>query len=159
MTKFEQFLLYKGYIKHILNGKTMKFEIAKSHIISTMVNIDHRYFHETDKTILDKIESGKSVMDEDFTWEDRKGEICFGLREQGKPATLISPRPIIKVKRIKDGKEVIENEELDNSMNIVLKDISHDKIFKAMFDKSICLEIDLTLNDYDFRKNILCNTM
>ena len=146
MTQFEQMLLDKGYIKHILNCKTMKFEIAKGHTISTMVNLDHRYFHNTDTNILQKITSGKSVMDEDFTWEDRKGEVCFGLHEAGKPSTLISPRPRIKVKRIKDGKEVIENEQWDDSMNVVLKDIPHEEIFKAMYDKSICFEIDRTLN-------------
>lgn len=145
MTQFEQMLLEKGYIKYIFNCKTMKYEIAKGHVISTMVNLDHRYFHNTDKNILQKIANGKSVMEEDFTWEDRKGEICFGLNESGKPPTLISPRPRIEIKRIKDGKEVIENEIRDDSMNIVLKYISHEEIFKAMYDKSICLKIDLTL--------------
>jgi hypothetical protein len=62
VTQFEQMLLDKGYIKHILNCKTMKFEMAKGHTISTMVN-----------HILQKIASGKSVMEEDFTWENRKG--------------------------------------------------------------------------------------
>ena len=144
MTQFEQMLLDKGYIKHIFNSKTMKFETAKGHTISTMVNLDHRYFHNTDANVLQKIASCKSVMEEDFTWEDRKGEICFGLHEVGKPPTLISPRPRIEVKRIKDGKEVIENEQLDDSMNVVLKDIPHEEIFKAMYDKSIVIKIDLT---------------
>ena len=31
MTQFEQMLLDKGYIKHIFNSKTMKFETAKGH--------------------------------------------------------------------------------------------------------------------------------
>jgi len=122
----------------------MKFEVAKGHTISTVVNLDHRYFHKTDTNILEKIASGKSVMKEDFTWEDRKGEICFGLHEVGKPPTLISPRPRIKLKRIKYGKVVIENELYDDSMNVVLKDIPHEEIFKAMYDKSIVIEIDLT---------------
>lgn len=147
MTQFEQMLLDKGYIKHVLNCKTMKFEIAKGHAISTMVNLDHRYFHEKDENILRKIASGKSVMEKDFTWEDRKGEICFGLHESGKPPTLISPRPRIKIKRIKDGKELIEDEQWDDCMNVVLKDIPHEEIFKAMYDKSICFEIDLTLTN------------
>jgi len=144
MTQFEQMLLEKGYIKHILNCKTMKFEIAKRHVISTMVNLDHRYFHKTDENILQKIADGKSVMGKDLTWDDRRGEICFGLHEAEKPPTLISPRPRIEVKRIKEGKEVIENEQYDDSMNVVLKDISHEKIYKAMFDKSIVIKIDLT---------------
>jgi len=144
MTQFEQMLLDKGYIKHILNCKTMKFEMAKGHTISTMVNLNHRYFHNTDTNILQKIESGKSVMEEDFTWFDRKGEICFGLNQVGKPPTLINPRPRIEVKRIKEGREVIENEQYDDSMNVVLKDISHEEIFKAMYNKSIVIKIDLT---------------
>ena len=144
MTQFEQMLLDKGYIKHILNCKTMKFETAKRHTISTMVNINHRYFHKTDENILQKIANGESVMEEDFTWEDRKGEICFGIHERGKPPTLISPRPRIEVKRIKDSKEVIENEQYDDSMNVVLKYIPHEEIFKAMYDKSIIIRIDLT---------------
>jgi hypothetical protein len=143
MTQFEQTLLDKGYIKHTLNCKTMKFEIAKGHTISTMVNIDHRYFHNTDN-VLQKIAIQKSVMDHDFTADDRKGEICFGLNEFGKPPTLISPRPIIDVKRIRDGIEVFENEQYDDSMNVVLKDISHEEIFKAMYDHRIVIKIDLT---------------
>lgn len=83
-------------------------------------------------------------MGNDFTWEDRKGEICFGSHEVGKPPTLISPRPRIEVMRIKDGKEVIENEQYDDSMNVVLKDIPHEEILKAMYDKSIVIRIDLT---------------
>lgn len=124
MTRFEQMLLDKGYIKHILNCKTMKFEEAKGHTISTMVNLDHRYVHNTDENIL-RI-------------------ICFGLHEAGKPPTLISPRPRIEVKRIKDGKEIIENELYDDSMNVVLKNIPHEEIYKAMYDKSIIIRIDLT---------------
>ena len=144
MTQFEQMLLDKGYIKHILNCKTMKFEMAKGHTISTMVNLDHRYFQNTDTNILQKIASEKSVLEEDFTWFDRKGEICFGLHEAGKPPTLISPRPRIEVKRIKEGREVIENEQYDDSMNVVLKDISNEEIFKAMYDRDIVIKIDLT---------------
>lgn len=144
MTQFEQMLLDKGYIKHILNCETMIFEIAKGHTISPMINLDHRYFHKSDTNILQKIESGKSLMDKDFTWEDRKGEIIFGLHEGGKPPTLISPRPRIEVKRIKEGNEVVEDEQCDDSMNVVLKNISHEEIFKAMYDRSIVIKIDLT---------------
>jgi hypothetical protein len=144
MTKFEQMLLDKGYIKYFLNHRTMKFEIANQHSISSMMNLDYRYFHKNDENVMKKIASGKSLMDADFTCDDRKGEICFGLYEAGKPPTLINPRPRIEVKRIKDGKEVIENEQFDDSMNIVLQDIPHEKIFKAMYEKSIVIKIDLT---------------
>ena len=91
MTEFEDMLIDKGYIKHILNCKTMMYEIANKHVISTMVNLDHRYIHKTDEVLLKKIEQGKSVMDDDFTFEDRKDVICFGLHEKGKPPTLIHP--------------------------------------------------------------------
>lgn len=147
MTGFEQFLIDKGYVKYILNGKNMKFEIAHGHIISTMLNIDHRYFHVTDINVIKKIQDGKSVMDEDFTWEDRKGEICFGLNEAGKPCTLVSPRPIIRIKRITNGKEIIESEKFDDSMNVVLQKIEYKEIFKAMYDNSIIIQIDLTNDD------------
>ena len=66
------------------------------------------------------------------------------MNECEKPSTLISPRPRIEVKRIKEDKEVLENEQYDDSMNVVLRDIPHDEILKAMFDKSIIIRIDLT---------------
>ena len=53
MTRFEQQLIDKGYLKFILNCKTMKFEIAKGHTISSMVNLDHRYFLKSDFVIVD----------------------------------------------------------------------------------------------------------
>lgn len=144
MTGFEQFLIDRGYIKFILNCKTMKFEIAKDHVISTMINIDHRYFHKSDKNILEKISSNKSINDEDFTWDDRVGEIVFGLSEVGNPPTLICPRPNIKIKLIKNGQLTIENEQFDDSMNIVLMTFTFEEIFKAMYDKRICFNMDLT---------------
>jgi hypothetical protein len=148
MTNFENMLIDKGYIKHILNCKTMKYEIANKHVISTMVNLDHRYIHKTDEALLKKIEQGKSVMDDDFTWEDRKGVICFGLHEANKPPTLINPRPKISVKRERDfnGKKmvVIEDERFDDSMNLALSKEEPEQIFKALFDSSIFFNYDLT---------------
>ena len=123
MTQFEQMLIDKGYIKYIFNCKTMKYEIAKGHVISTMQNLDYRYFHKSDI--------------------NKQNEICFGLNEYGKPATLISPRPRIKVKRTVNGKQSIQNELFDDSMNIVLKNYSNEYIFNAMYDKSIIIEVDL----------------
>lgn len=55
MTSFEQMLLEKGYIKYILNSKTMKYEQVESHNISSMTNLDHRYFHNSDTNVLQKI--------------------------------------------------------------------------------------------------------
>ena len=148
MTAFENMLIDKGYKKYVLNCKTMKYEPTDKHIISTMVNLDHRYIHETDEVILKKIEQGKSVMDDDFTWEDRKGVICFGLHEANKPPTLINPRPKISVKRECDfnGEKmvVIEDERFDDSMNLALSKEKPEQIFKALFDDSIFFEYDLT---------------
>jgi hypothetical protein len=144
MTNFEQKLLDNGYIKYILNCKTMKYEEPKGHITSTMQNLDHRYFHKDDK-VLEKIRAGKSVMDADFTWEDRKNEIVFGLHEKGKPSTLISPRPQIEVKRYEDGKLVItQNEDFDDSMNYILANVSAEEIFLAMYDKEKCFKVELS---------------
>lgn len=148
MTEFENLLIDKGYIKHILNCKTMKYEIANNHAISTMVNTDHRYIHKNDEVILKKIEQGKSVMDDDFTFKDRKGVICFGLHEANKPPTLINPRPKISVKRERDfnGEKqiVIENENFDDSMNMVLSKEDPEQIFKALFNSSIFFNYNLT---------------
>lgn len=144
MTKFEEFLIDRGYIMFAFNAKDMKYYKPKTHIISTIVNLGHIYIHNSDTNLLNKIEQGKSVMEDDFTLEDRKGEICFGLHEVGKPPTLISPRPRIEVKRIREGKVVIENEQFDDSMNIVLLKIDFEDILKAMYDNSICFEFDLT---------------
>lgn len=144
MTKFEEFLIDKGYIMFSFNAKEMKYYKPKAHIISTMVNLGHIYIHNSDTNLLNKIEQGKSVMEADFTWEDRKKEIVFGLREKDKPPTLISPRPKIRVKRFRKKIEVIENQDYDDSMNIVLSKIDFEDIFEAMYDNSICFEFDLT---------------
>jgi hypothetical protein len=147
MTRFEGFLIDKGYSMYVLNCKEMKYQKANSHIISTMVNLDHRYIHNTDVNLLDKINKGKSVMDEDFTWDDRKGEICFGLHEQDKPPTLISPRPRIRIQKTVTidsvKKDIVITEQNDDAMNIVLKEIEYEEIFRAMYDNSICFEFDL----------------
>ena len=121
----------------------MKYEKATGHNLSTMTNLNFRYFHHTDKNILQKIANKKSVMDDDFTREDKKGEICFGLFEKGKPATLISPRPKILAKKEENGKTILKNEISDDVMNIVLQKIDHELILKAMFDKNILIEINI----------------
>ena len=67
MTRFEGFLIDKGYSTYVLNCKEMKYQKANGHIISTMVNLDHRYIHNTDVNLLDKINKGKSVYGDDLT--------------------------------------------------------------------------------------------
>jgi dynactin complex subunit len=124
MTKFEQFLLNKGYVKHKFNTKTMKIELSNENDISCMGNIDFRYYHVDDV--------------------NKENAIIFGLHEKDKPVTLISPRPRLKVTRIIDNEKVIQNEIFDDSMNVAFSMIPNDLILIAMFNKNILLEIDLT---------------
>ena len=119
MTKFEKYLIENGYVKYILNYKTMKYEVSNSHVISTMSNIDHRYIHS----------------------EDKANEICFGLSEAGKPPTLISPRPKIIVIR----ENMVEDERFDDSMNLVLNRESPKDILNALFDETVLFKYDLTI--------------
>lgn len=69
---------------------------------------------------------------------DKSKQIIFGLHEKGKPATLITPRPNIIVK-IKDseGKVTFINHNFDDAMNICLKEEPANKIYEAMYDKTI----------------------
>lgn len=133
MTKFESFLINKGYIMFAFDAKEMKYYKPKAYIISTMVNLGHIYIHNSDTNLLNKIEQGKSVMEDDFTWEDRKNEIVFGLHEAGKPTTLISPRPKIRVKR----EDKILTEKQDDAMNIVLSKIPYEEILEKMYNGEI----------------------
>lgn len=120
MTKFENLLIDKGYVKNVFNCKTMKYEPVDSHIISTMTNLDHRYIHKNHKVI-----------------------ICFGLNERGKPPTLISPRPKIIVKSYINDKLVLRDEKLDDCMNLVLLNEDLNLVYDSLFDKSICFNYDL----------------
>ena len=133
MTGFENKLLEKGYVKYVFNNKKNSYELAKRHVISTMVNLAHFYIHKSNNTSLGS---------------NTKNVICFGLHEVGKPPTLIYPRPSISVKRNRhiNNEEciVIENEMFDDSMNLVLSKENTEQIFKALFDNSILFEYDLT---------------
>lgn len=141
MTQFEKYLTEKGWIKFTLNARTGKYSQTNEHNISSMGNLDHRYIHSTDTVLLQKIEQGKSVHDGGITFNDRKREICFGLSEYGKPPTLTYPRPRIEVKRIKNGVEVVENQQYDDSMNIVLQSVPFDEILQAMFNRESIIKI------------------
>ena len=124
MTRFEQVLIGKGYVMHVMNCKTMKLEIPNRHIISTMINLDHRYIHPNKDEV-----------------------VVFGLHQKGGPATLISPRPRIKVRRTIEDEGWEMDESHDDNMNVVLQQVDHEIIYKAMFDKSIVIDINLIEND------------
>jgi hypothetical protein len=139
MTAFENFLIEKGYIRFAFDAAKGKYYEPKLYVISTMSNLGHLYIHESDVNLLSKIKEDKSI-----TPEDRKNEIIFGLHEKDRPPTLIYPRPRIKIKRTKEDKIIIEDEQFDDSMNIVLQKENFNQILKAMYNKSICFEYDLT---------------
>lgn len=140
MTGFEQFLISKGYLKFVFNCKTMSYESTSTHELSTMTNLDHRYFHKDDKKALDFINSKISVLDKSFTLDIRKGEIFFGLHEAHKPPTLIHPRPKIRVKQPSEIKPFMD-ERFDDAVNIVFSKYSFDEIFEAMYDSDKVLFI------------------
>ncbi len=148
MTAFEQFLIKKGYIKYIFDCSNGRLNIAKGHTISTMVNLDHRYIHESNKTFIDKINKGFSVFKDEFTKEELWSTIIFGLNERHRPPTLISPRPTIKLKKIVKDSEggeymTFETQDRDDAMNIILDKIDFETIFKAMYDYSIVINVEV----------------
>ena len=67
MTSFEQYLLDSGYIRFVLNTKTMKYEQYKEYRLSSLYNLDHIYIHKDNKVFLDKINDNLSVASKDFT--------------------------------------------------------------------------------------------
>ena len=142
MASFEAYLLGRGYIKHVLKCGTMKYELAGSHTLSSLNNLDYRYIHKDDK-ILNKIAKGLSLMD-GITLKDREKVIIFGLREYNKPPTLIYPRPRIEVTKMIDGENRTVDNSYDDSMNLVLLKEEPDKIFEALYNREIVFEYDLT---------------
>jgi hypothetical protein len=57
MTKFEEFLIDKGYTMYAFDFKEEKFYKPKAHVISTMVNLYHFYIHNSDIDLIKKIEN------------------------------------------------------------------------------------------------------
>ena len=144
---FEDFLIIKGYIKYVLKRNVIKdkwsFQLFSNEIISSLSNLDYRYFHNSDP-IIEKINKGFVITEGEITHEDRKGEICYGLNEGGKPPVLVYPRPRIRVKRLDNNREVFEDQRFDDSMFIALKEKTNEEIFEAMFDRAIVFKFDLT---------------
>lgn len=145
---FEDFLFSKGYKKYVLVmvNKKWTFKPFTNEIVSSLSNLDYRYIHESDP-IIDKINNNTPITEGGITFEDRKGEICWGLNELGKPPVLIYPRPRIIVKRLdENGHEIYEDQRRDDSMFIAAKEKTNEEIFEAMFDRTIIFEFDLTKN-------------
>lgn len=132
MTKFEEFLIEKGYIKLIFNCKTMLYELAKNHTISTMVNLNHIYIHKDDLNL-------EQLNNKECKTKSRM--ITFGLNEVGKPATLIFPRPKITWFREMNGINTKQCEVLDDVMNTALLKLPFEMIYEVMFDKNQSIEM------------------
>lgn len=133
MTKFEEFLISKGYVRHSISKKKGKYVIEEStgkHVFSTMGDIFYSYIHPEVDLFPDHVDN----------WFRR---IDVGLHEVGKPATLISPRPRIRVSRSEEQEEYMMDESWDDNMNVVLMNVDHEKVYEAMFDRSILLEVKL----------------
>ena len=113
MTDFENYLLSIGYKKFYYDFKTNSLIETDKHQLSSNVNIDYRYIKD------------------DIT-------IVFGLSEQGKPATLIHPRPLMLM-HTKDG---IKHHQHDDTMNAALHQFTPEEIYNAMFNKNIILTIN-----------------
>lgn len=121
MTRFEQMLIGKWYVKHISN---VPFHLVKDDgdVLSTLGVLEYYYIKG-----------------------DR--QIIFGLSEIDTPPTLISPLPRIVVKDIMDGKPVwIEGDHGAQQMIRVLDAIDHELIYEAMFDKTKYILVD-KIND------------
>lgn len=69
MIAFERYLIDKGYIRFVLNTKNWKLEQPKYFELTTMGNLDHRYFHSSEYGIIEKINNGLTISE--FT-EDEK---------------------------------------------------------------------------------------
>ena len=165
MTGFENFLITKGYIKHLgelhnnntpKSGKYVtKYKEVTTYSISSLGNMSYRYIHKSDTLLLNKIKEGKGFVFNKDSEMEFKDTILFGLNEHGRPTTLISPRPKIQVIRervFSNGRKmnVLETEVADNSMNVVLSKEDPEKIFEAMYDHSIVFKYDF-LNKKNIR--------
>lgn len=100
----EEYLISKGYVKHIYNCKTGKMELpGEFTILSTMGNLDWRFLKDGFKTIV------------------------YGLNECGKPPVFIYPRPvslIVSLNGFDDGS--------DSLVHRVFSEYSLDEIYESI---------------------------
>ncbi len=114
MTGFEKYLIGKGY--KMYNYRKGSFVRTDKHRVSSMDNL---YMHY--------------VLNEDFD-----NYITFGLHEAGYPPTLMHPRPNLST-QYKEGRiEEVRDKDMIRALTI----IDYDTIYKALFDRSIVLDID-----------------
>jgi hypothetical protein len=66
--------------------------------------------------------------------------VIYGLKEKGKPPTLLSPLPQVFVKRETGTKSNTHQ----SSIEVMFQQESYEQIYEAMFDQSIVFRYDLT---------------
>lgn len=135
ISKFEQYLLDKGYIRYIQNKNLDIVEDTTS---------NERFYYSS----MDVISA--LYKKDDITF-------VYGLHEKGHHPCLISPRPITKVHR-KEHSEYIDfytnelvitektiyTEVWDASIDVVFEKETVEDIYNACLDKTIVFEYDLT---------------
>lgn len=129
MTKFESALIDLGYKKYTINPKTHQYEQVcnNEHNISAMGNLLHVYFLFRKRNI------------------KLPPMVSFGLSESGKGCTLLYPRPKIEITRLnpQDTSKIMQDEQHDDSMNIVLQNVEPFKILMAAIDKTHCFKFSV----------------
>jgi len=144
MTNFEQYLIDIGYTRLEFDCKNGFYKKSQGYHLSSMGNLDYRYFHNTNSNIDFLLNPKFKDASPERKTNLVNGEIIFGLNEYPLPPTLVSPRPNIIVKRIKDGRVVELTGELDADMTAILQHFDPPIILLAMYNKSITLTLDLT---------------
>lgn len=126
MTAFEQYLIDNGWLKFIVTGRPGHYVRTDRHDLSTIGNLDHRYFHKDDQAV-EKIERG-----EELNPDDTARMIIFGLHECHKPPTLIRPRGNIRIFETINGVKWREHMVTDDDMNRLLDSTDHGHLLKVL---------------------------
>ena len=144
MTKLEQYIESKGYIKYAYNSKEKTYYKPKTHVISTAVNLAHYYIHNTETKVLNKIKQDLPINDNDFV---NTKMIIVGLAFAGLPPVLISPLPKVRLKTLVTINEkpyqIILSEGHSQCTTAMMQE-EPKNILKGIYDDSIVFEYDKT---------------
>lgn len=137
VSKFEEYIISKGYIPFNIDHVTNKFcqFTGKTVPYSSMGTIDLIYIKDGD------IEKGHRII--------------YGLHEAGHHPNLVTPRPDVKVKRFikdtifknletKNNDYIWLDEKFDSTIEVLFQNETVEDIFDSLFDKNKKFEYDLT---------------